>query len=319
MRMQADLKLQVGTRLFYNCPTMCVEDSKSRAFFKKYHGREATVVGFTTVLVPPLDHKGRVPGVYYDGGLRVQFDGDEEIFDRLNLNHFVVIGPAEVVPGEVNNFVSDLPEMPAFYPFDMVAKIDDLLAVPRFVTSIDFNREGRLVCGLADTEDMERLREQKEAAEREKATVEKLWLPTFAFRSNETVLATDLRLLERGNGFRLYHDPDSLDFSSPEEELEFWALDGLSSTVFVDGNWIFSPTEAREMVHVGQADMIVVSSMGRHRVGDKVVYSYEVKKLHDCFGQFRSRVSSLVEKVGPIAKNRNDSSKKLSDILTGDR
>jgi hypothetical protein len=313
VRMQADLKVQIGTRLFYDCPSMSMEDHKSDLFFKKYRGRTATVVGFSTKLVPPLNLNGDKPGVYYTGGLKVQFDGDETVHDDWrSLGHFVVIGPAEIIPAEIDNFVSDLPEDPAFYPFDVVAKQGDLLAEPRLVVSVDYNRDGKLVCDLADTEDMKQARQRKEQTKRDQAKAEGLWSPTFSFHSNESVDASELRLVERGNVYWLYHDYTKLDFDSSEEEIGFWALDGISKVVHVNERWRFPLKRAREIVASGVGD-IIIKSITANRGDD----TCEVLRLHDLFDQYRGRIRALADgAVVPEVRQTRDPFKALVGMMT---
>jgi hypothetical protein len=231
-------------------------------------------------------------GVYYTGGLKVQFEKDDTVYDKLNLNlnHFVVVGPAEIFPDETDNFVSGLPEDPDFYPFDVVAKQGDLLAEPRLIVSVDYNQGGQLVCDLADTEDMERVRHTKERAERDRTKTEGLWYPSITFNSGESINADRLLLVERGNVYWLYHDYTKLNFASSEEELGFWAIDGISKVVHLDQGWRFSLKRAREIVASGDGDIVIES---RHATRE--TSGYEVRRLHDIFKQHRDRVRVLAD------------------------
>jgi hypothetical protein len=312
VRMQADLKLQVGTRLLYNCPAMSPEDHKSDAFFKKYRGREATVAGFVTEEVLPFNRIGRKPGLYYNNRqLRIQFDGDTEVHDKLNLNHFVVVGPADLVPGRADDFVSDLPEDPTFYPLDIVMKSDDLLAVPQMVASLQHNQRGLLQFELSDTEEVKQARLQKDRSDRDQAREEGRWVPALSLRSGEIADASELRLISRGNGYHLYHDHTKMSFASTEEELSFWVLDGISKVVHMNERWWFPLKRAQEIIASGAGD-IIIESVHATRDDD----TCEVLRLHDLFGQHRGRIRALADGVVvSVAKPMRDPFKSLVGMM----
>lgn len=307
LKMSAYLRIEVGMKVYCNCPPMSMEDPESDRFFRNYGGRTGTVVGFSTEYVGPLDSKGRLPGVYYrPGGISVQFDGEEKVFPNLNINHFVLVNQATTVDLDMpltHQWAGDLPNPIEFYVGDIVHKVDDLLRQERTVTRVTVNDNGIPVYTLAETEESRVLRmealEQCNQERREKGDMI-LW-PRMSSARSEDCFGDELALVTAGNIHWLYVEPARMHFDSAEEEVYFWARDGLAERVFSGGDMSpfshiageFSLEEARRMLEDGEGDLIVrlrefknLEIIGRS--GD-----YMARLLHPCFEQYREHVRSL--------------------------
>ncbi len=285
--MQAALEIEVCTRLYYDCPAMSPESLEANRFFKKYGGKEAAVVGFDTEYVGPLDPMGRLPGSYYTGGLKVQFDGESEIHEGLNPRHFVVLGPAKVVRGKNDSYAGELPQPILFYPDDVVVETSDLLATPRLVSKVSIGKDGSPLYHLAETADELRVRE---AAHKESKP--SFFGVRFSDSGGKWVEGESLVLLERGNVRALYADPTQLQFASDQAEVNFWAGEGLSFVVGGDDpdDYSFligmSLAAAVELVVAEKGDLIVRRNRPREVL-------YQVRRLHERFDSFREHVRKI--------------------------
>lgn len=306
-RMLAFVVLREGMRLFYDCPAMSGESYAADNFFRKYQGKTATIASFPTTPVGPFDRKGRLPGMYLSpGSINVQFEGEEEVHEGLNLVHFVLLDPTTTVSYdeyERAQRVSDLHLL--FYPGDAVHKSDDLLRGPRVVQEVKFAQNGEPLYTLAETSEATEQRKAAKAAEREEerakreANPDRLSMMLFSghdYPLTETCDGASLVLIERGPTYFLYNDPSKLAFASTEEELSFWAEDGLSKTFYGKRpaifNWKWSLEKAREIVEQGKGDLILASTRSASRYADDTP-KYTVRTLHSCFDQHRSRVREL--------------------------
>ncbi|MEK7510932.1 MAG: hypothetical protein AAB582_01710 [Patescibacteria group bacterium] len=321
-RLQALVLLREGMRLFYDCP-LKGDSFEADNFFGKYKGKTAIIASFPMVFVGPLDSKGRLPGMYLKSkSINVQFEGEEQVHYGLNLHHFVLLDPTTTVTDaeyEAAQRAGDLPRPVEFYPSDTVRKGDDLLQVPRVVQEVQFNDKGGLLYVLAETQEAKDQRKAEKDArlaeewEKLKANPDRLPRMLFSghdFPQTETCKGSNLVLIERGPVYFLYNEPEKLSFASPEEELNFWAHDGLSRT-FYDSrhgvpHWEWSLEMAREILGRGEGDLILSSRPSRSRSGE-MTPRYTVRKLHPCFDQYRGRVREIALSVTepPLEQERS--------------
>jgi len=303
LRIDACLKVEVDMKVYYDCPHMSGESFKADAFFRKYKGAYGTIVGFSTEYVGPLDSKGRLPGTYYrPGGIDVQFDGEDEVHTGLNIDHFVLMSPTSTVDLDIpltHQLAGDLPNPIRFYPGDVVCKTDDLLRAQRIVERVSVNDDGKLVYTLAETVDDRTAREKEDEERNQKAREDGHMfaglMPSFA--RTEHCSGEQLELITAGNIHWLYVDSSKMQFGSPEDEVHFWARDGLSKTVYGESGmvpvWEFPFEKARQMLEAGNGDIIVRSHEFENvkivgKSGD-----HQVRRLHACFGEHRDRVRTL--------------------------
>ena len=147
----------------------------------------------------------------------------------------------------------------------------------------------------------------------------------FSFGKTENCSADQIKLITPGNLRWLYIDQAKMRFATPEEEVHFWAQEGLSKTVYVSkGRYpqLEYPLEtARMMVAAGQGDIIVRSKEYKNvtitgRQGD-----YKVRLLHECFKQYRERVRQLSESlavpIGEVERTAEDSMRSFTKSLMG--
>lgn len=279
LKINAFVQVTEGMCVYYDCPEMGGESYQGDEFFKKNRGKTGRVKGFSEEFVGPLDFKGRLPGVYIKPGyIHVQFDGEEEVHQSLNLQHFILLDAGQtVVPVTVDlehQKVRDLPDPIEFWPGDQVRKTDDLLYTVRFIERVYVKGDGTVSYVLA-----------KIAEEVQQ------W-------QDETV---DLTLVARGNVYHLYHDPAQLTFTSPKDEVSFWAREGVSTTVYGSNSnhhrhtsrWEWSLEEARKMVENGAGDLVIASKQYEHVIIIDRDGDFEVRKLHSCFAHHRERVRAL--------------------------
>lgn len=331
-KMQAFVVLREGMRLFYDCPAMSGESFAADSFFKKYHGKTATIAGFPTTPVGPFDRRGRLPGVYLSpGSINVQFEGEEEIHEGMNLVHFILLDPTTTVPYDEYDRAQRVGDLHLlFYPGDTVHKGDDLLQGPRVVQEVKFAQNGEPLYVLAETTEATERRMAAKAAEREveraKRASDPSRMPMMPFSGHdypltETCDGVSLVLVERGPAYFLYSDPSKLAFASPEEELSFWTEDGLSKTFYGSRqhvpHWEWSLEKAREIVEQGKGDLILASRRSSSLRGGGAP-KYTVRTLHSCFDQHRSRVRELTLATAAPPPEREKSITELAGGLLGD-
>lgn len=288
--------VEVGMRVYYNCP-LSGDSFEANAFFRKYRGRRGTIVGFRTEYVGPLDRKGRPPGAYYRlGSINVRFEGDDVERSGLNLAHFVLLSPTSTrsEPPPAYQRAGDLPRPILFYPGDIVCKTDDVFSTPRTVTGVRVFEDGILEYTLAETAET-RAQRDKTAAEYRSAG----HIPFGSSMSaSEHCRGHDLTLLTAGNVRWLYTDPAQMHFDSPEEEVLFWAQDGLSAIVYSNNTsipvWEYNFKQARELVSRGDGDLMVGCVRQRHTVLFDGTGNYIItRRLYPQFEQYRDRVRQL--------------------------
>ncbi|MBI5003501.1 hypothetical protein HZC00_00190 [Candidatus Kaiserbacteria bacterium] len=91
--------------------------------------------------------------------------------------------------------------------------------------------------------------------------------------------------IRRGNVYHLYHDPKQMKFASDQEELEFWAREGIS--VQVSDEWEHSLSSCTEDFERGDVHLVCACT---NEHGESLFRSY---KLHDIFGMHKTRVHEL--------------------------
>lgn len=312
LKMNAFVQVAEGMRVYYDCPTMSGEDFRSDQFFRENKGKTGLVKGFPEKFVGPLDSKGRLPGVYIKPGyIHVQFEGEEKVHQGLNLHHFILLDVGQTVVPKASlehQKVRDLPEAIEFWPGDQVCKANDLLRTVRFVEDVRIGDDGALIYVLAETAEAKQQRQDEKEAEiarrREEARKSDdplagfpLGLGLMDHPRTEHCKVNDLTLVMRGNIYHLYHDPAQLAFSSPEDEVGFWAKGGISTTVYGGGNhmprWEWPLDKAKEMVENGEGDLVIASKQYKNVIVTGRGGDFKVLKLHSCFAQHRERVRAL--------------------------
>lgn len=308
LTVRACVEVQIGMRVYYDCPRTS-SDYASAGFFRTHKGKYATVVGFPTEYVGPLDRKGRMPGEYYRAGaISVRFDDEDAVCPSLNLAHFVLVSPALFVqPGTSprHQRAGDLPEPIAFYPGDAVYRRDDAEHAPRVVEDVLVNTKGEVRYVLDESDSCRDIRLRREAEEEMalERTMRKDSYARYKARSSsmpdtEVCTAEQLGLIAPRNVHLLYADPSHMMFETPEAEVCFWAHAGLSHPV-VNGDISQnihgqSLADARAQLDAGTGDLIVRSVFDRrHRSADSQVERGEVRRLHACFDAHRERVRTL--------------------------
>ncbi len=290
LKIRALVSLAIGTRILYDCPLMG-DDYRSTEFFKQYRGKQGSIVGFQHQVVGLLDSRGRLPGVYVDpSGVDVRFDGETKIHRGLNTNHLVAIDASQTASSATaSNFerVGDLSQRIRFYPGDRVRKEGD--DEVRLVENVRFGMD-ELEYVLSESAEMKQTREARKAARESLITAGGLLFPQAEYTSGRGYV-----LASRGNVYHLYCAPEKLSFESPQAELAFWAMDGISKTVHGGRNgehYEFPLVNARQMVEAGQGDFVIKSAPTRcvwvGRNGE-----YQVRVLHEHWGHHRNRVKKL--------------------------
>ncbi len=317
--LKTQVALMEGCELRYDCPMMSGEDYRSDAFFKKYRGRTAYFVGYNTKLVGPLDHLGRLPGVYVNPeGLKVRFEREEEV-RSLNEHHLVVVDPTRsMIVGYAgpHQRLDELPNPILFYPGDTVRYKGDTLekhgSEVRRVASVFLDKnfvkvEGVPMYDLFETKPERQARHETAAEDKSGSGFLRAGIDMIA-RTNK-VSGDEIELVARGNAWALYHDPSKLSFYSDKDELEFWRMGGLSSMVAgskIDSESIEASLMASAFGHGsfdmaykifvdGEADL--VSAEEFKNPGDKE--RYRTHKLHACFAKHSERVRALTKRLYP--------------------
>lgn len=277
--------IEVGMKVRYDCPSGSSEDVHSDRFFKKWRGHLGTIVGFFPEYIEPLHYTGRLPGVYNRNDcVRVQFDECDEAH-VLKLIHCTLLSS---VPTTGTQQVQPLPQPLLFYPEDIVVLFDDLLRSLRLVERVIISDDGVPTYVLAESEDDYSARKLKEAQKKEEGRV----FPSgmMSFPRTESCFAEQLELVEKGNVHMLYEGSVSeMHFDSIENEVLFWARDGLSVHVADTGYPGCSLKAARELLKKEVGDIIVEVE---YTSNDEPGF-YHVRKLVPAFASHRDRVRSL--------------------------
>jgi hypothetical protein len=299
---RAALELRPGCRLRYDHPAP--EDLFSKDPIR--NGRLATFAGYGHKLVGPLDFKGRAIGRYIDlDKIDVRFDGEEQVRESLSLCHFVVIDddPSHVRPAKDADecqCVGHLPHDLLFYPDDIVrfrakpvARLSD---EPRTVGEVfltePFTTGGIPRYNVAETD--AEFEKRKEGLRKEKRP----FLLSNPDRGSWSVLGESLELVLHGNVWALYRDPGALAFDSEEEELLFWARDGIARLVPGSGEpGSESPgcslEHAWKLFTSGEADVIVPEKAFALPDG---AARYGVRRLHERWSSYRKWARDLTWK-----------------------
>jgi hypothetical protein len=103
-----------------------------------------------------------------------------------------------------------------------------------------------------------------------------------------TRVPEQLRVVSRGNTYRLYHN-EHLSFASDEEELAFWSQEGISVCGLGYGNSGHTLWACADSFRKGHADVIVQAKPSREW--------YRAYKLHDIFAQHRNYVRAFTERL----------------------
>lgn len=329
LKMNACLQVEVGMKVYYDCPHTSGESFQADNFFRKYKGSTGTVVGFSTEYVEPLDIKGRLPGVYYrSSGISVQFDGEDQVHEGLNIGHFVLMSPAKTVSPDTpltHQRAGDLPHPILFYPGDVVNKADDLLCIERLVERVSITKEGIPVYTLAETEEDRNAREAEDEAQRKEARDRGSILASMrsSLERTEKCYGKELKMLKPGNVHWLYNDPSKMRFTSPKDEVYFWARDGLSSTAYQKGGlhpvWEYSHEKARELLEAGEGDLIVRCKTYKNVKVSERDGDHKLRRLLDCFAEHRDCVRSLALNLetppGEVERSTGDVAMSLLSAL----
>jgi hypothetical protein len=275
---------------------------------EQYGGAEATAVGFNVEYVGPLDHAGRLPGVYHkQDSILVRFDDGKEI--SVNPHHVLVISGGTLVEppyemaswrGTTNQRIGDLPEPIKFYQGDTVCFTEEHPRVNRKVNTVGFHTlfdvEGLVRYGLAATADELLAAESRQRKEREER-------PNLYFAgdfSNHAhvpiamVEASQLELVEAGNVRRVYEDGEPV-FASPGEALQFWS----QSTFSTGSGSIPHIVGPREVIESGEADFILCDSAVEGTIGSCLVAldgsrcCCSARKLRNNFSAYQQAVRDV--------------------------
>lgn len=275
---RACVAVEPGMKVYYDCPRSVWEYAPNHDFYERYRGKIGIVQGFPTEYVAPLDSRGRLPGVYVRPGyINVKFESENVVQKGLDVNHFIfldVMKPCRPLLDLDFQKVRDLPHRIEFYPDDLVRVKNHLK--PTSIEDIEINHDGELTY-------VTRSPISKRSA--------------FTQRNQ----SKEIKLIERGNVYRLYENPEKLLFQSRDQEIVFWARSGVSERI-TRGNaiprWEWNYQDARQMIHDGVGDIIV--AVQRDRTFDLLPKhgDYVVLRLHNCFNAHRSRVRKLSLKIG---------------------
>lgn len=282
---RAQMRLQPGCRLYYDCPSRG-ESFEGDQFFNKYRGKYAEFVEYARELVGPLDHKGRMPGSYlHPGGIDVRFEGETEVHKDRNIHHFIVVDTSKAtLLNSVDQMrLGDLPSPVLFYPGDMVRFLKKPASAlsdgPYEISSVFLKK-------IFTSGGMPRYDVRAGVAEHEKREADYRALPDKERPIFSSLLVPiswsaeghDLELVARGNVWKLYHEPEKLSFSSDKEEAKFWCGSGLS-------------------YHVSQAT--IDSVLGAPKRSDPIGYTFA-----KAWSVFESTLADLVEPLPGPEDNR---------------
>jgi hypothetical protein len=314
-KIRALVSVNVGTRVLYDFPYP-PDDFRGRAFFEKYNGKAAVICGFAKEYVGPLDSCGRMPGTYGDFEVvDVRFEGERKVH-TMSVNHLLVLDACKTVA--VEDFsrhakISDLPRKIRFYTGDQVRKKDDPKKETRLVQRVNVADDAKITYMLGESAAEKQRRERK----REEARNDRTKIPSvmLGIRQAERSDGKGLLLVSRGNVYNLYSAPEKLRFASDEEELLFWAQEGVSRQVsqghgsMLTGSPLrgeFSLAEALEICERGEGDFVIASQRFPNLVVTGRKGDHQVRELHDCFGKYRKRVRALAKRVKTPPEEKNE-------------
>ena len=297
INIRAAVRLSRGARLRYD-PPIVGESPDADKFFNTHRGKTAIFERYNELLVGPLDHEGRLPGIYVNPrGITVQFD--EKEFEGLNTQHFVVVEDNPKLASLMANRddfgrLGDLRNEPVFYPDDVVSlRKDDLPTTSRRVSEVLLSKEfapggiPRYMVRETSAEQEQRL--QKESGKEPFSRI----LSGSLLPKSWNVAAEDLMLLQRGKVWELYHGSGAaLFFGNDEEALAFWTRSGVSKileTTNLKG--------AQEAFASGESDIFVKAKFKERPENPD---EYTLYRLHDCFAQHREQVRELTRRTWKV-------------------
>ena len=297
-QIRAFVPLSVGMRVYFHNP-FPMDDPQDRRQSEKYRGRTGTIMGFAEEYAGPLDGRGRLPGVYQKPGyVDVKFDHERKVHQHLSIECLVLISEAatlalDAVP--VAQRIGDLPHAIRFYPGDQVSKED--CDEVRLVENVRIRDKGAVEYVLSESRENRTHREGRLAEHRRSGTIA-LGLANLGGSRAESSNGDGLVVVSRGNVYNLYCAPDELSFSSPAEELAFFAKDGVSKRHSAEdppypyhrSEWPLK--EALEVVARGEGDFVIKTAESGviwvDRRGE-----YQVRIIHDCWKEYRDRIKEL--------------------------
>ncbi len=230
-----------------------------------YLGKRVTFVRYAEVLMGPLDPMGRRPGRYTDRENMIVRYSDGDLRVPVKDVRFVDTYPKPPAAhiqngvGEVER-LGDLPYPIELWPGD---RIKDYGRNKEWftVSAISFGDDGKPVYELWNDSGLVKLILH--------------YKPSGGW-------------LDRGNIYLLYNDPEHLTFGSDEEEIVFWAREGISVCGLGRGGgqpmW-----PCMDFFDKGHIDLIT-----RHPKNESFFCTY---KLHSIFAEHRPRVRALTERV----------------------
>lgn len=302
-QIRAFVPLRVGMRVYFHNP-FPVDDPQDRKQSEKYRGRTGTIMGFAEEYVGPLDGRGRLPGVYQKPGyVDVKFENEKMVHRSLSIECLVLISEASTFAldaSPVAQRLGDLPHAIRFYPGDQVKK--DGGNEVRLVENVRIRDKGVVEYVLSESQENRSHREGR-LAERKKDGAFGFGLANLGGSHAEYSDGEGLVAVSRGNVYNLYCAPDELSFSSPAEELAFFAKDGVSKKLVTEDPPYPHPRdewpldEALEKVVKGEGDFVIKTAESGviwvDRRGE-----YHVRIIHDCWKEYRDRIKALGQSFG---------------------
>ncbi len=297
-KIRAHVRLKPGMRVLYS-PLYPPDDFKGHRFDKKYSGSTAVVRGFDQEYVAPLDTKGRWPGAYAESSIvNVCFEGEKEVFSS-DVSHLIVLDACETIKAEdatMGERIGDLPYKLRFYPGDRVRKRGDKTGEVRFVENVRIHDKGVIVYALSEST-ASRNRREKIRLESGGVATSNIILPQAESSDGKGFVVAS-----RGNVYDLYCAPEKLSFTSDEQELAFWAQDGVSRAITHGKNLMsiryeWPLEEARRIVAGGGGDFVIKSREYKNVVVTGRKGTHQVRELHGCFAQYRERVRAVAARV----------------------
>ncbi len=253
--LRANFELVPGDGLKCDCPGW--DSHESKRFHENYNGKSATFVGYATHVIGPLDPRGRLPGLYADiHHIMVKFDGETDP-KKVDVGFFSLNHPRshKVLPAGFDfeaQRVGNLPFALLYYPGDTVR----VVRVEHPDYNPWLNKEGK-VGGMTDKGS---------------------YFVDFGDVQNLHFNPQGLEMVARGNVNYLYTDPSGMRFDLDEQEVKFWAHEGIMRAL---------PTGDSEYLKLA-TDLLYATSSPKF---------YRALRLHDCFARHRDHVRSLNQRM----------------------
>jgi hypothetical protein len=311
--MKAHVQIHVGMRVQYDCP-VGGDDYRSDEFFNKHRGKKGTIMGFKKRFVGPL--MSQLPGVYADPrALSIRFDGSDEVYPSLKVDHFVLISPTEA-HRPVAYEESFEPIFFGAYPGDTV--LDLLENVERNVYSISFDTESGVArYSLEPTESEEAERKSKQAAmlKESRESGEIMCFGYMAYSSPRPLYRTEaeIQVLKKSIVHKFYTQPTTFlsgnHFESTEDEALFWTRSGIAEACatqyreIIGGYPVYdcSLKDAHALLDVGTAHIVL-------KVDDEPMPTYQAFRVYEHFSQFIPHVRALGMQTrdAPVLRQRRE-------------